>query len=720
VPALAKPLNIPTAHPELFFVPDDPAFGFYRKVFAGKVCLLEEKNFTPDGSKTKSTATFFNNMLNEHDSRPDQPAILKARLFDMLIGDWDRHFDQWKWIEKDTGKVVYYDPVPKDRDQALFNSGGFLKKLITGRIMPFLKGYNNDIPEINWLGYTARDFDRLFLTGLNADDWKKSIDEIKEKLTDSVIRNAVHQLPPEIFSIHGEEIIQKMISRRNHLSGRAMEYYNFISRRVNVVGTNQREYFKLSSTKDGLQVRVYARGRGNDTSFLMYDRVFNAAVTKEIRLFGLNDDDYFEIDSTVSSRIKIRIIGGQGYDTFNIRGHIKNLLYDLNADGKNNGNYIISKGQSKNRFSKDPRGNENTITGFNYNTSRFPELVFSYNSDDGVLTGAGFSKTTYGFRNLPFATKQKFAALYSVRGAYQLYYRGEFNHITRNTDVFIQANLLQPAIRNFFGLGNNSKVRPDKSYDFYRNRYKSFEMEALLRHRYFDKVHLMIGPYYYQYSNSYKENTGNVLAKPGLVGLDSANIFSKKSYLGGKLSLHIDNRNSEVFPTRGIHWDNEYINVAGITKGSHHFSSFTSNMSVYISKSDPAKFVTVVSLGGGKIYSKNFEFFQAMDIGSNENLHGFRKNRYAGKSMAYGSVELRIKLFDINSFFLPGAVGITGFYDIGRVWLDGEHSTKWHSAVGGGFYFIPLNRFVIAVAAGISGKDRLISFNLGTKIGLTF
>lgn len=43
VPDLAKSLNIPVAHPELFFVPDDPAFGFYRRLFAGKVCMLEEK-----------------------------------------------------------------------------------------------------------------------------------------------------------------------------------------------------------------------------------------------------------------------------------------------------------------------------------------------------------------------------------------------------------------------------------------------------------------------------------------------------------------------------------------------------------------------------------------------------------------------------------------------------------------------------------------------------
>jgi outer membrane protein assembly factor BamA len=346
--------------------------------------------------------------------------------------------------------------------------------------------------------------------------------------------------------------------------------------------------------------------------------------------------------------------------------------------------------------------------------------MFSYNSDDGALTGIGFSKTTYGFRNLPYASYQKFAALYSMRGAYQLYYRGEFNHITRSTDLLIQVNLLQPALRNFFGFGNDTKVNPQRPYDFYRNRYKSFEIEALLRHRYFDKFHFMIGPYYYQYSNQFKENTGNVLAKPRQVGLDSADIFSNKAYLGGKLSLHLDNRNNDLFPTRGIHWDNEFVGLAGLRKGSDNFSSFTSHMSVYISQGDPAKLVTVVSFGAGHIFSKNFEFFQALDIGAGENLHGFRKNRYAGTSMAYGSLELKLKLFDVDSYVLPGPFGITGFCDIGRVWLKGQRSSTWHSAIGGGFYFIPFKQFIISASAGISGKEKLLSFNLGTRIGLTF
>jgi hypothetical protein len=65
-------------------------------------------------------------------------------------------------------------------------------------------------------------------------------------------------------------------------------------------------------------------------------------------------------------------------------------------------------------------------------------------------------------------------------------------------------------------------------------------------------------------------------------------------------------------------------------------------------------------------------------------------------------------------------VGLLSFYDIGRVWLKGEHSRKWHSAYGGGFYFIPFNLFVVSASMGFSGKEKLYNLTLGTKINFTF
>ena len=109
----------------------------------------------------------------------------------------------------------------------------------------------------------------------------------------------------------------------------------------------------------------------------------------------------------------------------------------------------------------------------------------------------------------------------------------------------------------------------------------------------------------------------SILGKPALIGLglDSADIYTKKNYLGVKLAMKFDNRNNEVFPTRGIIWKNELLSVAGITKTSHALTKISSDMTIYASLSDPAKLIGVVCFGGSKIFNKTFEFFQAAKIG---------------------------------------------------------------------------------------------------------
>ena len=716
IPDLSKPLGIVTARPELFFVPDDPAFGFYQPLFANRVCMLEERDPSIDGTDTKSTAKIFNKITEENDHRADQFAVLRARLLDIIIGDFDRHFDQWKWATTDTGKGKLYYPIPRDRDQAFFYSDGKLLQASSRKLLPFLQGFRKNIPDVNWLGYAARDFDRIFLTDLDEKEWKKTIEEVQQKLNDSVIIQAVKKLPPEVYPMHGKTIDDKLISRRSALTTEGIRFYKFLSKQVNVIGSNQKEYFRISQDEQGLQVKVYSREE-SDTSFLMYDRVFNPSVTHEIRLYGLNGDDLFEIDSNVRSRIKFRIIGGKGNDTFNIKGHVENLLYDMNVEG----NYIKNKSQTKNRFSNDPNVNTYNILGYKYNTSEFPRIQIGANSDDGFVAGAGFAKRTYGFRNDPYASDQKFAALYSLsRRSFHVKYDGEFNHITHNLDMLIKADLGLPEVNNFFGLGNRSTINKDngRGYNYYRIRYRATELQILFRERKFERLHLYAGPYFFNYWNKYSNNVNTVLGKPSLIGLDSARVYSQKTWLGAKLGMRFDNRNNEVFPTRGITWINELVAAAGI-QNAHTFTKFTSDMTIYASLSDPARLIGVISFGGSKIFNRNFEFFQASNLGGT-NLHGFRTNRYLGKSSLYASTELRYRLFNLKSYLMPGPVGLTGFYDLGKVWLDRETAKGWHTAFGGGFYFVPYNKFLVAASVGFAGNERIYNLTLGTKINLSF
>jgi hypothetical protein len=41
---------------------------------------------------------------------------------------------------------------------------------------------------------------------------------------------------------------------------------------------------------------------------------------------------------------------------------------------------------------------------------------------------------------------------------------------------------------------------------------------------------------------------------------------------------------------------------------------------------------------------------------------------------------------------LPGELGVFGLADLGRVYLAGEHSDRWHGAVGGGVWVAFIER----------------------------
>jgi len=717
VPGLAKACGVTVAQPELFFVPDDPALGYYRPLFANTVCMLESRNPTIDGSETKSTAKFLEKMVEESDHRPDQKAVLRARLLDMLIADWDRHFDQWRWGTRDTGKGRLYYPIPKDRDQALSYSDGLLLKYVSNNRLPFLKGLRHDIPKIEWLNWSARDFDRLFLNELSGEDWAAVLTQFHESLTDSVIESAVRQLPEKIFAISGPTIIEKLKSRREVLLKEAMDYYEFIASYVTIPGSNMAEYYKVGNDEQGrLTVSVYERINQTDTGFRLYKRSFDPKVTDEIRLFGLHGNDLFEIDDDVSSKIQIRIIGGKGNDTFDIKGNVRNYLYDMDTSL----NVILNKNRSKVNFSLHPNVNDFNWMENEYTTHRYPRISLGFNNDDGFFVGTGFWRKSYGFRKYPFASENRLSFLYAFKGAYRGRYQGEFINVYRKFDLLVNANYITPTLSNFFGLGNNTVYDKEKGMNFYRSNYNYLDGSVLLRRRFFDKLSLLAGPHFFHYWNHPQDNVGRILEKPLELGLDSMEVYGKKSYLGAKVAIDLNNLNSELFPTRGIHWYNEFSFLSGITGQSNAITKVTSDMVVYASLRSPARVVTVIRLGAGHIFNDNFEYFQGLNLGANNFLRGFRKNRFTGSSLAYASLEFRVKLFESKWYILPGSVGVLAFNDIGRVWMKNDPSRRWHNAFGGGFYYVPYNMVLISANLAFSKEATLFNFSVGTKINLTF
>jgi len=720
ISTLSNAVDVPEAAPRLLYVPDDPAFGIYRTKFSDQVVLLEQREPTINGENAISTANLIDKLIKDNDNRVEQHEVLRARLVDMFIGDFDRHADQWKWGKLDTGKGKLYYAIPEDRDQAFFYSDGLLLRLASIHLLPFLKGFKYNLQNQKQFNYIERNFDRFFLNRLDKNTWQQTIADFKAKETDSVIASAVDKMPPEIVPFDGNSIVHKLESRREELPKKVMNYYNFLSKTVSVIGSNKKEYFYVSNVHDSLKVEVYKRSKKTlDTTSLMYSRIFDPHITKEIRLYGLNDNDVFNIDTSVHTKIRLRMIGGKGKDSFYVSGKAKNYIYDLNHDTAKT--FIANPRNSSVQISSDPKINEYSPTDFEYNVNRFPNLNFGYNADDGLLVGLSFLRRTYGFRKEPFATQQRLSTLIAPNhGSYQLNYAGEFNHVIGKKDIVVNSKIVDPTLNNFFGLGNETKYDKSKRLDYYRVRYRYTETDVLVRDRINNVLHISAGPVIYHYWNRFEDNSQRILAKPSLVGLDSADVYSQKTYVGGKVSILVNNLDNVLLPTRGINWVTTFTSLGSVTKNSQPYTCLTTDMSVHGALTDPAKVMAVMRLGGGKIYSKNPEYFQLLTLGSNNFLRGFRKDRFSGTSLMYASFELRTQLFQSTSYFLPGEVGLIGFNDVGRVWYKGQHSELWHDSYGGGLYFTAYNYVLLSATIGFSKEEHLFNFSLGTKFNITF
>jgi hypothetical protein len=712
IPVLADAAGVIVPHPQYFFVPDDPVFGLYRPLFANRICLLEPENPTPDGLESRSSATVINSRISTDDHFVDQKAVLRARLLDMLVGDWDRHPDQWRWGVGDTGKGLLYYPIPRNRDQVFFNSTGLVMPIAARRRLPWMAGFKADLQHFKWLSYTARDFDRFFMNELGASDWKSAIDYFRHCESDSVIHYAVAAMPDTMVALRGELLEEKLRSRRDQIDRLGMRYYRFISRRVNVLGSNRPEVFTVRDADSGILVQVHAREHGADTNRLMYSRLFDPKVTKELRFWGFNGRDKFIVDEALRTRMQLRFIGGGGADTFDIAGRARTTIYDVTTEP----NVVLRHKHTDNDFKSSPTVNDYKFQENNYNFLRFPTIALGYNNDDGPLTAIGIWRRSYGFRKEPYASDNKLTALAAFeRRAFQLKYRGTFNHALKNFDLLLSADLHRPALRNFYGIGNETQAIEDQR--FYRARYNLMNADVLLQKRFY-VLRIAAGPEYNYYTSHEFQNDDRVLERPAVVGLDSVSIYGRKQYGGGKLLIEVNNLNSEIFPTRGICWHNELHVLKGLNSDTRPFTSATTDMDIYASLSDPARLVAVLRAGGGHIFSDDYEYFQAMSVGQNNYLRGFRRNRFAGRSMAYGSLELRGKLGEVKGGVIPGAFGLMAFTDAARVWADGENSRRWHNSVGGGAYFIPFNMFLISATTAVSPEETIFNISIGTKLNV--
>ncbi len=715
IPLLADAAGVMHTNPKIVWVPDDPRLGIYREDLANGVYLFEER---PAGNrddvesfgrseKIVSTAKVIDKTQDDHDHQVDQKAVVRARLFDMLINDWDRHDDQWRWASFKQDKKTTYRPIPRDRDQVYFLNEGVAMWLASRNwAMRKFQGFDYSIKDVKGLGYNGRYFDRSFMPEPELDDWITIANDIQNDVSDTVIHKAIQTLPKNIYDLSGIEIENKLKSRRDLLHNYAEEYYRFLSKNVDVVGTKERELFDVKREENGnTQVTVYAlSNKKGKIKEQLYTREFKYNETKEIRLYGLKGKDSFKVTGTGKKGIKVRISGGKGNDSIIDESKVlgfgkKTIVYDR----KDKDNKIVKSSETRLHLSKNKSVNFYNRKQFKYNKT-IPLLLLGYNIDDGIFLGGGAIIKRYNFRDSTIHKIQGNLAFQT--GAFAISYDGLFTSISQTFDLTLEANVSVPRnVDNFYGLGNETqKITNDKKY--YRVRYEYAWFNPMLKQTISNNFYYSFGAFYqyFKVTDTADRFIGEIY--PQL--LDSS-AYLTHHYTGINAMYRLDTRSDKVLPKRGIVWETEALGFYSIREEGKNFIKIRSDLSFYLSfRKDPR--VVFVFRFGGATNIGDYEFYHANYLGGKTNLRGFRSNRFAGDHSFYQNTEIRFKLLNIKSYVFNGQTGILLFNDIGRVWVNGENSSRWHDGYGIGIWLTPFDFTALTLTYNRSYEESLITF----------
>src|SRR5690606_9333281 len=201
---------------------------------------------------TDNTEKVQSELQEDNDHISNQKLTLRARLLDFVVGDWDRHEDNWRWAKEKKGGVTTYIPIPRDRDKVFYKTSGILPWILSHQwLKANLQPYSPEIRDVKTWNFNNRYFDRYFMTGLSEADWREEIKFVQEKLSPALVNQALSLMPPEIESQNAAEISTNLNGRIQNLERIALEYYRFLSMTVDIPASDKPEHFSLNHLQNG-------------------------------------------------------------------------------------------------------------------------------------------------------------------------------------------------------------------------------------------------------------------------------------------------------------------------------------------------------------------------------------------------------------------------------------------------------------------------------------
>ena len=365
---LARAAGVYHTNPRLVYLWPDAALGTFRAQFRPALYLLEEN---PAGDQSHA-ASFgragrvvgSSQMLTEVLHGPARllpRAYLRARLLDLLVGDWSRRADQWRWataqetpaalaaasaraaapatpVAAGTSAVAatsaapasavapaalaVFRPIPRDRDQAFFRfDDGWLTRGVSW-LRPRYQTFNPVLvpADVAPLTVTARALDHTALALLPEAAYLAEADTLRRLLSDAVLTQALQAVPPEVRARMTRELLPALQARRDALPAVAARYYQVVQEQAVVTGTDAAERFELLGLGPGrVRLRVWAL-RAPRPDSLLGEQTYDVRRTTRLTVQGLGGNDQFTWRGRLAPGFAIWLCGGAGRNTFGPQG----------------------------------------------------------------------------------------------------------------------------------------------------------------------------------------------------------------------------------------------------------------------------------------------------------------------------------------------------------------------------------------------------------------
>ncbi|WP_343487332.1 ShlB/FhaC/HecB family hemolysin secretion/activation protein [Allomuricauda sp. d1] len=709
---LAKAVGINHSDNDLFYVPKQETLGQFNETYGDELYFIERRpseeqanykgyrrTFDESGKVEdyESTTDMLEKIKSDESYVVDERNYIRARIFDFLIGDWDRHQDQWRWIEYETNNdTKEFMPIPRDRDNAFPRFDGAALKVVK-LFVPTARRWQTfdaEFDNIKWLAMAGNGLDRTLTTRHGIKTWEEEALAIKNQLEQTDIEKAFEKLPAAIQDSTAKRIQRALLARLEQLPKVAKEYAEYLNRTVAIKGTEKDDLFEIEHLPDGSTKVVVKRILTDEKNPVFYERVFRADETKELLVYGLGDDDRFVVSGDLPS-LKIRLIGGYGEDVYDIQNTKRVKIFDWKHE-----KIVFEDKTPSKQLSDLYKTNSFHWRYFKPDTQvLLPTLGFR--TDDGVFLGAKYTYNKNGLNGNPFRQQHSLAAnYYFTFKALEMQYSGAWGNIFPNWNFIVDGYYTSDLYaRNFFGLGNETMNNEDAlDIDFYRARLRQLKASVGIQFH-----TLKIRALYESFSTAEVENR---LFTPANLGEE---VFNTQHFAGGEVSLYYKRDDARDFPAKSIYMglttgykfnldlEENRFGYAHIKLGAQHKLISSGSLAL------AAEAAYYTNIGPNEVF-----FYHAPALGGANGLRGFRDERFSGNSYFYQSTDLRLRLKQYVTAVSPVTIGMFGGFDYGRVWAKNEDSNTWHTSQGGGLWISSLKALTFSLGYFNSKENNLI------------